>query len=749
MTEARKFMKSMSIYKKFVLLMLVVACTTGAAWSANLEGTVLDPSGQPVPGARVSLLRGLVAIDERQVNAEGQFRFEGLQDGTYQIAASARGLSAPSMDIAIIKNETKRQDIKLALSAIESQIVVSASLGGALAPQIGSSVSLVTSQDIEERGAQNALDVIRGIPGVEVNQTGRRGGVTGIHIRGGESKYNAVMIDGIPMNEFGGAFDMASLPVDGIDRIEVTRGPQSALYGSNAVTGVVSIISRRGEGRPTFTALAEGGSNYTRRFATGGSGLTKGFSWSYNLSRIDSDGVVANDNYRNQSAFLSLGYNQASRQFSFRFFGNANHRGAPGPYGSDPAHTFTGIDTVSRGKQNLFGYQLGYTEQISSRVRQVTTVSLTTNDLYYHLNIWGDYRAEGLRGIFNTRSEILLSRNDTLAAGFEFNREQIRHDYITDSQFSPFLLPRTSLAYFIENRWSPSDRFYLIAGIRFDNLRTHSIPPDAWGSRPLIPESSVVKANPRISAAYIAREAAADGVFGGTRIHGSFGTGIRPPDGFELAFTDNPELKPEKSISFDSGVEQSLYGTRAVVDFTYFYNRFDDQIVTISGAIQNLSKYSSDNLKNSRGQGFEVSFRATPIRSLEFGGEYTFLDSSILALDGSRMAKAPFEVGQELLRRPRHSASYNIAWRFKQLTLSTNGYIRGAVLDGEPANGSPFYKNKGYTRADAGISYRLPKGVEVYARLNNLLNQKYEESLGFPALRLNFMAGVRVALPAE
>jgi outer membrane cobalamin receptor len=749
MNEVRKFMKSISSYQKCVLFLLVVACMTGAAWAATLEGTVLDPSGQPVPSARVSLLRGLVAINERQADSEGQFRFEGLPDGDYQLAASARGLSAPSIDIAISKNGNKRQDIALSLSALESQVVVSASLGGALSPQIGSSVSLITLQDMEESGGQNALDIIRGIPGVEVNQTGRRGGLTGIHIRGGESKYNAVMVDGIPMNEFGGAFDMASLPVDGLDRIEVTRGPQSALYGSNAVTGVINIISRRGEGRPVFTALAEGGSNYTRRFATGGSGLTKGFSWSYNLSRLDSDGVVANDDYRNQSAFLSLGYNQANRQLSFRFFGNANERGVPGAYGSDPAHTFTGIDTVSRGKQNLFGYQLGYTEQISSRVRQVTTASLTTNDLFYHLYLWGDYRAESLRGIFNTRSEILLSRNATLAAGFEFNRDQIRHDYIQDSQFSPFLLPRTSLAYFIENRWSPSDRFYLITGIRFDNLRTHSIPPDAWGSRPFIPESSVVKTNPRISAAYIAKEATSTGLFGGTRFHGSFGTGIRPPDGFELAFTDNPKLKPEKSISFDAGIEQGLYGTRAVVDFTYFYNRFEDQIVTISGAIQNLSKYSSDNLKNSRGQGFELSFRATPIQSLEFGGQYTFLDSSILALDGSSLAKAPFEVGQELLRRPRHSASYNIAWRYKRLTLSTDGSIRGAVLDGEPAYGSPFYKNKGYTRANAGISYRLPKGVEVYARLNNFLNQKYEESLGFPALRINFMAGMRFALSAE
>jgi len=338
-----------SISKNCALLFCIFACTACAAWASTLEGTVLDPHGQPVPGARVSLLRSLVAVDERQADSEGAYRFEGLQDGTYQIAASARGLSCPAMEVEIRRDGNQRQDINLALSAIESQVVVSASLGGMLAPQIGSSVSLITKQDIDDRSSQNALELIRGTPGIEVSQNGNRGGVAGVYIRGGESRYNAVMVDGIPINEFGGGFDMASLPADGIERMEITRGPQSALYGSNAVTGAINIISRRGEGPPSFTALAEGGSNHTYRIATGGSGLTKGLSWSYNLSRLDSEGVVANDDYRNQSAFLALGLNQARRQFSFRFFGNANDSGNPGPYGSDPAGTSVGVyvDEVS------------------------------------------------------------------------------------------------------------------------------------------------------------------------------------------------------------------------------------------------------------------------------------------------------------------------------------------------------------------------------------------------------------------
>jgi outer membrane receptor protein involved in Fe transport len=297
----------------------------------------------------------------------------------------------------------------------------------------------------------------------------------------------------------------------------------------------------------------------------------------------------------------------------------------------------------------------------------------------------------------------------------------------------------------------------MITGVRFDNLRTNSLPPDAFGSRPYIPATSIVKANPRISVSYIAQQGDSQTAIGGTRLHSSFGTGIRPPDGFELAFTNNPELKPERSVSFDAGVEQRLFASRAVVDLTYFYNRFQDQIVTLGGSMTNLSSYRSANLKNSRAQGLETSFRIQPLQSLEIGGQYTFLDTAVLALDGASQANTPYQVGQQLLRRPRHSGSYNVTWHHRNLTLNTNAYIRGATLDVDPSFGLSacslglpcFFNNKGYTRVDAGFSYRLLRGVEMYGRLNNLLNQKYEEVFGYPALHLNFLAGMKFSFPAE
>ena len=723
----------------------------------TLQGKVFDPDDRVVSGARVSLLAGLTPVEERETGADGQYRFESLAAGKYTLLANLAGFSTLSTGIELQPGETRTADLHLKVSALEEHVVVSASIGGALAPQIGSSVSVITQQEIADRDAESVFEVLRGLPGVEVNQGGRHGGATSIFIRGGNSNYNMVMIDGIQVNLFGGDFDFASLAADGVDHIEVSRGPQSALYGSNAVAGAVDIVSGRGEGPPHFSFLAEGGSFTTRRFATGGSGLTRGFSWAYNLSRLDSGGVVPNDRYRNQSSYLSLGYSRTpKRQFTFHFFGNANDVGAPGPYGSDPDHLFPGIDTVSRDKQNLFAYQASYSEQFTSRLKQVFSVSVSPDRSFFH-SPFGDSFLQNLRVVANTHGEVTVSSKDLLVYGFEWNHEQVRDTFIADAKNTPFVLPRASYAYFAENRWNPTSRLFLTTGLRVDDLRTDALPPDAFGSRPFLPANAVVKVNPRVAVAYLLRASNTGSWLGASRLHGSFGTGIRAPGGFDLAFTNNPKLKPEKSISFDAGIEQRLVNDRAVFDITYFYNRFKDQIVVLGGNLQNLSTFTSDNLANSRAQGMETSLRLRPFRSLELAAEYTWLDSGILALNGSTLVQTPFAVGQPLIRRPRSSAGYNITWRHKRLMVNTNAYIRGGVLDVEPNDGTfacslglpCLFRNGGYVLENAGFSYELPRGLEIHGRLNNILNQKYEEALGFPALHLNFMTGIRFHFPAR
>ena len=223
------------------------------ALGAGIEGQVVDPSGRPVARANVTLLRSLAVVSTCQTNGEGHYHFDKIGGGTYRLAADAPGLSALSMDLGLQEDEVRRLNLKLQLSAVAQQVVVSATFGGALVPQVGTSVSVLAEADIKNRDAVVALEVLRGTPGVEVNQSGRHGGVTGLFIRGGNSNYNLVMVDGIPLNDFGGNFNFASIPTDGVATVEVVRGPQSALYGSNAVTGVVNIVSRKR--RKTFWSL--------------------------------------------------------------------------------------------------------------------------------------------------------------------------------------------------------------------------------------------------------------------------------------------------------------------------------------------------------------------------------------------------------------------------------------------------------------------------------------------------------------
>jgi outer membrane receptor protein involved in Fe transport len=736
--------------------------TSGSTRGATIRGTVYDPDGRAVPDAEVTLLGSLIAAGEMRTDSRGEYKFDGLDGGIYTIVANLPGFTSDPAEIKVEGNADSVNDVHLKLSAVQQQVVVSASLGGALAPEVGSSVTVVSHQEIEDQGFETVADALRNVPGVEINRTGQQGAVTSAFIRGGNSNYNLIMIDGIPMNDFGGAFDLAPLPTAGVDQVEVLRGPQSALYGSNAVAGTINIVSEQGDGSPHFNFSGEGGSYDMYRLTTGGAGLTDGFSWAYNLSLVSTQGPVIFDTYRNQTSFVSLGYSRSPRRkFVVHFFGDAGRAQFPGPWGSDPYDLFPGIPAAyTKQVQDLFGYQASETEQFSSRVQQVSTVSVAT-DQYSFPATPGSFGSasftNNLRLVANTRSEIAVSSKDVLVAGFEYDREQYKDTFVASPTGIPFDLPRDSYAFFAENRWNPGSRWFLSTGLRVDNIQTGSLPADEVNARrPFIPATSVTQVDPRISVAYVARQSS-DGLFGITRIHSSFGTGIRPPDGFELGFTDNPELKPERSTSVDAGVEQRFLNDKAVLDVTYFYNRYKDQIVTLGNGFSGLSPYLSANLAKSRAYGIESSLRLRPARSLEIMGEYTWLNTAVLALDGSTGVQLPFFVGEPLLRRPRSSAGYNVTWTHGHLMLNSNASIRGTVLDLEPNEGTftctfepqCVFRNHGYVDVNAGFAYQFPRGIEIYGQLNNLLNREYEESFGFPALRLNFTSGIRLELPAR
>ncbi len=232
-----------------------------------------------------------------------------------------------------------------------------------------------------------------------------------------------------------------------------------------------------------------------------------------------------------------------------------------------------------------------------------------------------------------------------------------------------------------------------------------------------------------------------------TRVHGAVGTGIRPPDAFEIAFTDNSGLKPERSRSADIGVAQVLAGGAVQLDATAFFNTYDDLIVSVGSSFAGASRWSTDNISNARARGAELSAAWRPGAGLSLQAAYTFLSTEILAVDGSPDAPPPYVVGDPLLRRPRQQGSIDASWTRDRAVAFVQLLLRGETLDAEPAWGPTggLYTNPGYGITNLGASLRIARGITVQGRVLNLFDRAYEEVLGYPAPRRTAYVGVRLA----
>ena len=226
------------------------------------------------------------------------------------------------------------------------------------------------------------------------------------------------------------------------------------------------------------------------------------------------------------------------------------------------------------------------------------------------------------------------------------------------------------------------------------------------------------------------------------------GTGIRPPDAFEIAFTDNPSLKPERNRSVDVGIEQTFGGGALVIDATGFFNRYDDLIVAVGQSLRDASQFRTDNISNARARGLELAASARTPWGLEAAVTYTWLDTEILAVDRlSDEAPTPFQVGEALLRRPRHQGALDLVYQQGSVTAFGQFITRGQSLDVEPSFGAfgGLFTNSGYGVVNLGGTFTVRKGLDLFARITNLLDRPYEEAFGFPALGRSALIGMRVA----
>jgi vitamin B12 transporter len=712
----------------------------------HVTGKVLDPSNAAIPRVLVKaydLENKSVATEI--TNSRGEFAFD-LREGIYRIFASMAGFATLQNRTFNVEQSTPPLLLVLEIPAMNEEIVVTATRTDTPLAQVGSSITAISGEELAKEGVSSVEEALRRITGVSVVQTGGAGQTASLFVRGGNSNYTKVLIDGIAVNEPGGMYNIANMSLAGIDRIEIVRGAQSALFGSDALGGVVQIFTERGTGEglcPKPSALLEGGTFSTLQYAGGIQGSDDRMDYTLSFSRTDTDNEALNGSFNNATISANLGFQPAKRtEIRAIFRSEAGRAGVPG------ASAFQRPDRDAYYRHRNVAGSLTFTttpttywtQKISYTVSDSRQLSANPEDSGSYIPeyqgrkapfTFSDYVYQTLN---NTRRQKLSTQSDlTLPFGhlFTFGGEYERESgAVGDPQNEPLDAKRNNFSGFVQDQWSLRNRFFAVAGIQLG-----------------INDSFGFFATPRISLAFLANHPVAGGFWGLTKLKANFGLGVKEPSLLESFsnspyFKGNPDLLPEKAVSYDAGLEQALMDGRTVFEVTYFQNHFRNQIEyevidyqTFAGTFFNLGK--------ARARGLETTLRQRLIQALEISGSYTFLNSEIL--ESSNGSDAVYAKGQELLRRPRHSGHLDLRWTPGKWIFGTTGIFVGSRADSDFSY-LGFTRNKGYSVLNLLASFRLGAGASIFASVNNATNERYMEVLGYPALRANFRIGLRTGM---
>ena len=686
---------------------LSILCLRIAAYGDAMRGTVSDAKGSPVAGAQVSAVNQMGVFARTATDTAGDFELNVPDVNTFHLMITAPGFETKTV------YTTDSTNIHLTLAPVSDSLKVPGSVFDVTGDQSGMSVTVIPGEEIRERNEAQALELLRYVPGLFVAQSGARGAAVSMSIRGGDPRDNLVEIDGVPVNSFhgGGFFDFAQIPADLLSAIDVTREPESAIYGSYAMAGVVNFETRSPADGARIDVLAEGGSDQERRFALGGSGTIFGVGIAGSLSRLDSDGPARNSAYRDENVFLDLSKRWGKQSISGFGDYDASKVGEPGPYGLNP---------VSNMRSYFSDYGLHYLADLNNRLRQEIFGAFSLDNNAYVSPAGFSYNKD-IRGQAEERTTWNVLKGWTTAAGFVYAREEVTNTFVVDAGGRTYPLRRDDEGIYWDNQIQIGKHFHLNAGVReevFEQARGQTYS----------------KFNPKVSAAYIV---------GTSRLHGSFGTGMRPPGASELAFTTNPNLRPEKSLSGDIGIELKFLAGKLSLDGTYFYNSYRDLIMVPASLL--FAEAPITTLGRARSSGEEITARLRPARWFSIGGSYTHLNTAVLAVEEY------LTVGQALPGRPANSGEVTSTFTHGRMTANLLGYFRGSTMDLNPISGAAggFFRDHGYHDVSLNANFDVSHGVTVYGNLRNLLNERYDEVYGYRAQLLNFVTGVKWNLPGS
>jgi vitamin B12 transporter len=711
--------------------------------ASSLGGVVKTSDGLPLPGVAVVVVgQG----GERRVTTgpDGSWRTT-LASGSYRLEVDAPGLALREPVTVSLTTGATRQDLVLAPEPVRERVVVSATRGEATLSSLGVSADVLDRERIEERAAPSLLPLLQDLPGVATARSGQTGQQASVFVRGGESRFARVMIDGVAVNDPGGLYDFGSaLPFE-LERVELVRGAASSLYGTDALAGVVSLETRRARpGEPSSLRLeGETGSFDWQRYLGGGSGARGGFDWNAGIERLTTDNQAPNSRFEDTSAALSAGARVGARnelRLVARYLTSST--GTPGPtaYGRpDLDARFEREDLVLSTLLRRSGPSLSH--ELRLGYARSDQLSLDPEDSGCYVPEWqgstGSYancdfpNPEGFQNLTGRlaagyQAELTLGGRQLLSAGADLEHETGALGNRSQDLLRP---SRTNYGVYLQDRVLVGRRAYLTLGGRVErngSYGTHAVPRAALAVR------------------------VRDGA-DATTLRASAGMGIKEPSFFEsygesFFAQGNPELDPERSTTFDVGLEQRLLASRLRVTASYFHHDYRDQIAytvvdydTFQGTYVNLA--------HTRAQGLELAVEARPLRELLVTGQYTYTDGKVLASPGD--FDPIYAAGRPLLRRPAHQASLGaelgrVRWG-AGLTLVYVGARADSDFVGLGLASDPSFRNPAYTRLDARARVRVAGALEAFAVADNLLNEQYQEALGYPALGRALRVGLRLA----
>ncbi|MBF0587121.1 TonB-dependent receptor [Prosthecochloris sp. N3] len=588
----------------------------------------------------------------------------------------------------------------------------------------GSSVTVITEEEIERSGQQTVEEVIKGATGINVVSNGGIGANSSVFIRGADSKYTLLLVDGVPMNDptgIGRAANFSHLTVDNIERIEIVRGPVSTLYG-NAAAGAINVITKKGTGSPEVHMGAEGGSYGTWKVYGGARGAENGFDYSMNVSRLETDGFSSanadndgiphagntseDDGYENTTGSVSLGY---------QFNENVRLEGAV-------RYTDSSVETDDwlwayagdRADADPAGLKENHTdtEQLSGRIALQANFQPVLSTVYYNFsdhrreryNNEGDFTgfSDGELYEVGIQQDVSVSEHNVFSAGLSYSFETYQDDALSADA--------GMLSFFAQDQWEING-LKLVGVIRYDDH-------DTFGDRTTW----------RVAPSYKVDE---------TTLKASYGTGFRVPGLYELYGPSvfyggieypvgNPDLEPETSKGWDIGIEQKI-ADRIRSGVTYFRTDFEDQIIY--------------------GNGYEQADGTTEIQGVETFIEWAASDEVFLAADYT-WTETEDPDGNELERRPRHKFGLTGSWDVTdKARLAANMQWVGdrkASSRSKDKDGNPVGELDSYVLVNLTGSYQVTENIELYGRVDNLLDEFYEEAWSYATPGLSAYGGIRL-----